>query len=52
MTDRSEYNNKYTATSTAADLEHNSDRLNFEEMDALNNDFDEEYVGEGAGNQE
>lgn len=52
MTDRSENTNKYTAASTATDLEHNSDRLNFEEMDALNNDFDEEYVGEGVGNQE
>ena len=52
MTARSEYNSKYTAASTATDLEHNTDRLNFEEMDALNNDFDEEYVGEGVSNQE
>ena len=41
-----------TMTSTAADLEQNNERLNFEDLDALNNDFDEEYVEEVEANQE
>ena len=41
-----------TMTSTAADLEQNHERLNFEDLDALNNDFDEEYVEEVEANQE
>ena len=41
-----------TMTSTAADLEQNPERLNFDDLDALNNDFDEEYVEEVEANQE
>ena len=37
-------------TSTAADLEQNHERLNFEDLDALNNDFDEEYVEQVEAN--
>ena len=38
--------------STAADIEQNPERLNFDDLDALNNDFDEEYVEEVEANQE
>ena len=40
------------ATSRKGDLEANGDRLNFEDIDALNNDFDEQYTDDVEGPNE
>ena len=47
------YNTAPTAaTSRKGDLEANEERLNFEDMDALNNDFDEQYIDDSEEPQE